>query len=131
LVLRTCGNDSDLIEVAGLSPAELAKQAERFDPVLLTQDITILEDLRRQLRQTQAGRAILDATLVRLALAEQFTSIGELLGEVESGILASSGGAGQKKKFEQIVEQKPEGIQQVQENTGGTPVLQAEDDDEL
>src|SRR6185295_3587275 len=56
LVTRTCGADSELIEVAGLAAADLEKQAARFDPVVLTQDVTILEDLRRQLRQTQAGR---------------------------------------------------------------------------
>jgi DNA polymerase III subunit gamma/tau len=107
LVVRTCGNDSELVEVAGLSAADLEKQAGRFDPVVLTQDITILEDLRRQLRQTQAGRALLDATLVRLALAEQFTSIGELLGQVESS--STSVSSGQKKKFEQIeVKAEPE-----------------------
>ena len=49
---------------------ELAAQAERFDPVALTQDIAILEELRRNVRQSQAGRALLDATLVRLALAD-------------------------------------------------------------
>ena len=53
LVVRTCGVDSELIEVAGLSAADLEKQAGRFDPVVLTQDITILEDFRRQLRQTR------------------------------------------------------------------------------
>jgi len=132
LVMRTCGNDSELIEVAGLSPDDLEKQAARFDPVVLTQDITILEDLRRQLRQTQAGRALLDATLVRLALAEQFTAIGELLGEVESGGSVSSGGAGQKKKFEQVIEPKPQVIvQQMQADTGGAPVPREEDDDDL
>ena len=106
LVVRTCGADSELIEVAGLAAGDLEKQAGRFDPIVLTQDITILEDLRRQLRQTQAGRALLDATLVRLALAEQFTSIGELLGQVEA---SSAGGVtGQKKKFEQVIEKKSE-----------------------
>jgi len=64
-----------------------------------------LEDLRRQLRQTQAGRALLDATLVRLALAEQFTSIGELLGQVESSGAVAESTSGQKKKFEQITAQ--------------------------
>ncbi|HEV8290561.1 MAG TPA: hypothetical protein VGP94_01495, partial [Tepidisphaeraceae bacterium] len=119
------------------SAGDLEKQAGRFDPVVLTQDITILEDLRRQLRQTQAGRALLDATLVRLALAEQFTSIGELLGQVESG--SASSGAGQKKKFEQIIEQKSEvRSQKSEEDTGEAPVPQAvpvaveeEEDDDL
>jgi len=85
LILRTCGADETLVEVPGLSMAELMKQASRFDPGVLAQDITILEELRRTLRQSQAGRALLDATLVRLALAEQFASIGELLGQLDGG----------------------------------------------
>ncbi|HSZ58208.1 MAG TPA: DNA polymerase III subunit gamma/tau, partial [Tepidisphaeraceae bacterium] len=79
LILRTCGPDSTLVEVPGLAMKDLLEQANRFDPVALTQDITILEELRRNIRQSQAGRALLDATLVRMALSDQFSSIGELL----------------------------------------------------
>ncbi|MCY2952817.1 MAG: DNA polymerase III subunit gamma/tau [Planctomycetota bacterium] len=82
LILRTCGPDSNLVEVAGVSVTDLAKQAQSFDPIVLTQDITILEELRRQLRSSTAGRALLDATLVRLALAAQFTSISDLLCQI-------------------------------------------------
>ena len=85
LVLRTCGPDEELVEVPGLALDELTKQAERFDPVALTQDITILEELRRHVRQSQAGRALLDATLVRMALADQFASIGQLLSRLDGG----------------------------------------------
>ena len=85
LVLRTCGPDEDLVEVPGLAVEDLLKQAERFDPVALTQDITILEELRRQVRQSQAGRALLDATLVRMAMSEQFASIGQLLSRLDGG----------------------------------------------
>src|SRR5688500_152220 len=92
LILKTCGADSGLVDVAGMSVTEMAKQAEQFDEAVLTQDITILEDLRRQLRQTQAGRAILDATLVRLSLAEQFASIGELMSRVNGGGAAGKPG---------------------------------------
>jgi DNA polymerase-3 subunit gamma/tau len=85
LILRTCGHDSDLVEVPGLPPADLQRQAAMFDPVALTQDIAILESLRRDMRQSQgpSGRALLDATLVRMALADQFTSIAELLGRLD------------------------------------------------
>ena len=75
---RTCGG-------AGIALDDLKEQVSRFDAVALTQDITILEELRRQIRQSQAGRALLDATLVRLALADQFASIGELLGQARGG----------------------------------------------
>src|SRR5689334_1281527 len=98
LVLRACGADSELVEVAGVSTADLVKQSARFEQDVLTQDIVILEALRRHLRQSQAGRAILEATLVRLALSEQFTPIAQLLGSIDSA--NAPGGGGQKKKLE-------------------------------
>ncbi|HEY8747930.1 MAG TPA: DNA polymerase III subunit gamma/tau, partial [Tepidisphaeraceae bacterium] len=85
LILRTCGADSTLVEVPGLAMNDLLAQADRFDAITLTQDITILEELRRNIRQSQAGRALLDATLVRMALADQFASIGELLSRLDGG----------------------------------------------
>jgi len=93
LILRTCG-PTDLVQIPGLSPAEMLKQASAFDPTALAQDIVILEELRRQLRTSNAARALLDATLVRLTLAEQFTSIAELLSA------QTADAPGQKKKFE-------------------------------
>src|SRR5438045_5168304 len=66
LVINTCGPDSELVEVPGIAMDELEAQAKQFEPVVLTQDIAILEDLRRQLRGSVAARALLDATLVRL-----------------------------------------------------------------
>jgi DNA polymerase-3 subunit gamma/tau len=98
LILRTCGAESGLVDVPGMNPADLNKQAGRFDPVVLTQDITILEELRRTLRQAQTGRALLDATLVRLALAEQFASVGDLMSRVEGD--GSPAAAAQKKNGE-------------------------------
>lgn len=83
LILRTCGAESELVDVPGVAAEELVAQANRFDPVALTQDITILEELRRNIRQSQAGRALLDATLVRMALADQFSSIGDLLSRLD------------------------------------------------
>jgi DNA polymerase-3 subunit gamma/tau len=85
LVTLTCGADSPLLDLPGHSPADLAAQAATFDSVTLAQDIAILEELRRNLRQNQTGRALLDATLVRLALAGQFTSIGQLLSGESGG----------------------------------------------
>src|SRR3954467_5536743 len=79
LVLGACGPETDLVDVPGLSIDELQRQADRFDPMVLSQDIAILEELRRNLRSSGAGRALLDATLVRLALAEQFSTVEQLL----------------------------------------------------
>lgn len=110
LILRTCGSAGDLVEAPSVDAEELKKQAEKFDPIALTQDIPILEDLRRQMRQGFGGRALLDATLVRLALAAQFTAIGDLLNRVDSGAGAGAASptapAAQKKKLDEPVEVK-------------------------
>ena len=88
LILNACGPESELVEVPGMSLDALAEQAGKFDQAALAQDIAVLEELRRSLRTSQAGRALLDATLVRLALAEQFSSIGELVASMNGGAAA-------------------------------------------
>jgi DNA polymerase III subunit gamma/tau len=92
LVLRVCGQQSgDLIDATKAETGQLAAQAGRFAPGLLSQDIALLEELRRQLRSTQAGRALLDATLLRLAMAEQY---GDVEGMIGGGGKAAATGAG-------------------------------------
>jgi DNA polymerase-3 subunit gamma/tau len=83
LILRTCGADSELVEVPGMSLNDLVAQSERFDPAALVQDVAILEELRRHVRQSQAGRALFDATIVRMALADQFAAIGQLVARLD------------------------------------------------
>ncbi len=97
MVVRACGAQSELVEATAIPADELAAQAQRFELVFLTQDIVILEELRRQIRQSQAGRALLDAAIVRLALSEQFTPISDLTDNPAS---AAALPAAQKKKSE-------------------------------
>jgi DNA polymerase-3 subunit gamma/tau len=155
LILRTCGPDSTLVEVPGLALDDLSTQANRFDPGVLAQDITILEELRRTLRQSQAGRALLDATLVRLALADQFSSIGDLISQLNGGVRAPKSPAiarptstqtsapavsAPKKKLEPIAETLLSEVieeassapvaTEVVESTGMASVSAAEDDDD-
>jgi DNA polymerase-3 subunit gamma/tau len=62
LILNTCGPDSGLVEVPGMPLANLVAQAGQFDAIALSQDIAILEELRRQMRTSQAGRALRDCS---------------------------------------------------------------------
>jgi DNA polymerase-3 subunit gamma/tau len=107
LIVLTCGKESGLLDVPGLGETDLAGQAGKFDAATLAQDIAILEELRRNMRQSQTGRAMLDATLVRIALAEQFSSIGSMLGQVSPAAAAA-----EKKKPEpdRIPEKKVETV---------------------
>ncbi len=94
LVLRACGAASDIVDVPGLSIDDLVAQANTFDIAALSQDIALLEELRRSLRTSQAGRALIDATLVRLALADQFLNVdAAIAGD-------ATGGSALKKKSE-------------------------------
>jgi DNA polymerase-3 subunit gamma/tau len=100
LILRACGEDGELVDVPGMSMKELLAQAGQFEAAALSQDIALLEELRRNLRSSQAGRALLDAALVRLTLAEQFTSVSGLLEQIDGT------GSGQKKNTEPRVNPK-------------------------
>jgi DNA polymerase-3 subunit gamma/tau len=115
LILVTCGPESDLVEVPGLPLADLVTQANQFDAIALSQDIAILEELRRTLRTSQAGRALLDATLVRLALADQFANIADLL----SGNGAAS--PVQKKKSDPVTLPEPLAVSQHREISAARP----------
>ena len=99
LIVRICGIKNDLVEAYGINADDLQKQAERFDPVTLAQDIVILEELRRATRQSQASRALLDATLVRLALAEQYTPTADL---IEQNTTTPAADSAAKKKAEPL-----------------------------
>ncbi len=78
LILRACGpSAADLLDIP--ADPKLAALAEKFDPAALSQNIAIIEELRRNMRANQTGRALLDATLVRLTLSGQFQSINQLL----------------------------------------------------
>ncbi len=99
LILKTCGKNSELVEVPGLALDDIFKQAQQFDAVVLSQDIVILEELRRQLRSATAGRALIDATMVRLAMAAQFSTVEDLLAATNNGTAGAV-----KKKYEPGVE---------------------------
>jgi DNA polymerase-3 subunit gamma/tau len=125
LLLRACGPKSELVEVPGMSLAELSKQAERFDLATLSQDISIMEELRRQVRGSVAARALVDATFVRLALAEQFASIDELLSRIGDDTPSTV----EKKKQPELTE--PAELQHaVPVMTVAAPTSPSDDDDD-
>ncbi len=93
MLLRVCGEDTDLADVAGTVRAELAKQSQAFDAPTYVYMIGLLEELRRSVKFSGAARALADAAVVRLAMSEQFTDINNLLdrlGDSSSGALADS-----------------------------------------
>jgi DNA polymerase-3 subunit gamma/tau len=119
LILRACGKDSELVEVPGLSMPDLLSQSGRFEMAALSQDIALLEELRRNLKSSQAGRALLDAALVRLALAGQFLSVEGLLEQIDG---RSAPGEALKKNAEpRVISSPPPAIGPAVEPAGNVP----------
>lgn len=96
MIAASAGPESDLLELSSESREAVAAQAKHFDAAALVYMIALCEATARHARGTAAARAMFDATLVRLALAESLASIPTLLAG-GSGI-SDPRGAGEKKK---------------------------------
>lgn len=71
LLLRTCGRDTEVLDLTDEVRESLAVQAERFDPAAIVHAIAVCEAAARQGRLGASARAVFDAALVRLALASE------------------------------------------------------------
>ena len=92
--VRACGVDSPIVDVPAASRDEYVRLAGQFELSHYVQMIAMLEELRRNVRYSGAGRALTDALMVRLAKMRQWSSIEQLLGQLPAG----GTGAPQKKK---------------------------------
>ncbi|RMH11849.1 MAG: DNA polymerase III subunit gamma/tau [Planctomycetota bacterium] len=89
MVLSACGPQTELVELVGKAREEEAARAGRFDPAALVHMIAICDAVQRMLRTSASPRALIEATLVRLALSERFADA--------AGLVAGSGGGGKKR----------------------------------
>mgnify|MGYP006272390699 CR=1 FL=1 len=78
MIVGACGAETDLVELDEQTKHELLQQASRFDTPALVHGIALLENVQRWSRGSATPRAMLDAALARLALAEQFGAAAAL-----------------------------------------------------
>ena len=83
MLMRVCGDETDLVDVAASMRPQLASQAQQFDAPTYVYMITLLEELRRNVKFSGAARALADAAIVRLAMSRQFSDINALIEELE------------------------------------------------
>ncbi|HVX86230.1 MAG TPA: DNA polymerase III subunit gamma/tau [Phycisphaerae bacterium] len=96
MVVATCGEKTDLLDVPAESRAAFTTLATRFDPPTLVHLIALCEQTLRALKASTMHRPLFDALIVRLALSDQFSSIKQLLATGQTP--ANSPPASQKKK---------------------------------
>jgi len=96
MLLAVCGPQTDLVDVPAQVRERLVAQAGKFDGPTYVYMITVLEELRRNVRFSGAGRALTDAAIVRLAQAQRFSSIEALLARL--GIQSGQSGAARQER---------------------------------
>jgi len=79
MLITACGADSPLIELGEDARQTAAEQAGRFDTSGLVHMIALCEALGRAVKSSSNARALLDATVVRLALAEKMADVTAVL----------------------------------------------------
>jgi len=79
MVIKSAGAASELLILTAEQRQQAARLAEKFDIADLVYNITTLERLRWTLKNSDAPRALLDASLLRFALSEHFLNVDELL----------------------------------------------------
>ena len=97
MLLSACGPQSDLVELSDDAKAQAAEQAKHFDAAGLTYMIALCESVQRNGKASATPRALLDAAIVRLALAEKMADVTAVLAGKATDAIAGSGTV-QKKK---------------------------------
>jgi DNA polymerase-3 subunit gamma/tau len=75
MVLAACGGKTDLVELSDKARAEEAARASKFDAAGLVHMIALCESIQRAIKNSAAGRALLDALVVRLAMTEKLADV--------------------------------------------------------
>ncbi len=84
MVFQCAGKDSPLLVLTEQERADMTALAAKFDIAGLVYNITALEKLRWTLRNSDTSRALLEASLLRLALSEHFIGIDQLAAQMRS-----------------------------------------------
>ncbi len=85
MLLNVCGGETDMVDVPQSVRDQLVQQSQRFDAPTYVYMIGLMEEVRRSVRTSAVARALIDAAVVRLAMAENFSAIQTLLDQVGGG----------------------------------------------
>ena len=87
MVMAACGPETDLVDLTAEARRADAERSTRFDAAGLSHLIALCESVHRSARSSAAPRALVDAAVVRMSLAERIADVSSLA-------LAGNGQAG-------------------------------------
>lgn len=79
MLITACGPESELIELSQEARKQAVAQSSQFDAQGLVYMIALCENIQRTTKQSSSPRAMFDAMIVRLALAEKMADIAAVL----------------------------------------------------
>ncbi len=88
MVAKSAGADSELLMLTAQQADKLAQLTEKFDIPALVYSITALEKIRWSVKNTETARPLLEALMLRFALAEKFLNVENLLTNQPAGSTA-------------------------------------------
>ncbi len=83
MVIKSAGADTELLVLTAEQRKLASELAAKFDTAGLIYNITALEKLRWVVKNSDTPRALLDASLLRLALSEHFLNVDDLLSQLK------------------------------------------------
>ncbi|MCL2330269.1 MAG: DNA polymerase III subunit gamma/tau, partial [Phycisphaerae bacterium] len=83
MLLNVCGPTTNLVDLAPAVAERMQALAKQFDAEGYVFMIAVLEELRRNIRFSALGRALTEAALVRLASGASYSSVQNLLSQLE------------------------------------------------
>jgi DNA polymerase-3 subunit gamma/tau len=84
MVVKSAGAESELLAYGAEHRKHAGELAEMFDIAGLVYNITTLEKLRWTIKNSETARALLEASLLRLALSEHFLNVDSLLPQTKA-----------------------------------------------
>jgi DNA polymerase-3 subunit gamma/tau len=103
MVLNVCGDSTELVDLPGAFRDRLMEQSRQFDSATFVYMIALVQELRRSVKLGGAGRALIDAAVVRLSMSEQFSDLKRALAAVGGTAPATA-----EKKTPAIARPRPE-----------------------
>ena len=98
MVIKSSSEKSELLVLTAQERKQMGLLCDKFDVPGLIYNITALEKLRWIIKNSDNPRALLEASMLRLALSEHFLSVGELLSRLDSSEAGGSGSIVKKKR---------------------------------
>ncbi len=98
MVIAACGGETPLVELSDVARTQEAARAAHFEAAQLSHMIAICDAVQRMVRNSASPRALIEATLVRLALSEQFADAASTASATPSATTANAGRGALAKK---------------------------------